>query len=130
MTTGSQPLIVCLCGSTKRFMKTAFPEVNSEETLKGNIVVSVGVNMDDDPRVKKMQEEAKTDAERAAITDRIKTQLDWLHRRKIDMADVVIVLQPKGEPLGPSTSAEKEYAERKGKRVEVREVREIDPPQP
>jgi hypothetical protein len=115
MPTEGRPLIVCLCGSTKRFMKTGvFASVNRDETLKGNIVVSVGVDMTD-----RSQDFLKgiTEAEEAII----KSQLDWLHRRKIDMADVVIILKPTGESLGKSTGAEQEYAERLGKHVEVRE---------
>ncbi|MGH7171959.1 MAG: hypothetical protein ACRELG_16920 [Gemmataceae bacterium] len=95
-------------------MKTAFVDVNRDETLKGNIVLSVGVDMKD-----RSQEflVGKTDAEIAII----KEQLDWLHRRKIDMADVIIILKTKGEELGHSTQKEKEYAERRGKRVEIGE---------
>src|SRR6185312_12520765 len=111
---GGQPLIVCLCGSTK-LMKTAFVDANRDETLKGNIVVSVGVDMKDETQEFLI---GKSESDKAII----KTQLDWLHRRKIDLADFVIVLQTKGEPLGSSTQLEKEYAERKGKHVEVREI--------
>lgn len=113
MLAGSQPLIVCLWGSTK-LMTTAFVEVNRDETLKGNIVVSVGVNMKDDSQAFL---KGKSEADKAII----KAKLDWLHRRKIDMADVVIVLKTVGEELGDSTRDEKEYAERKGKRVTVLE---------
>jgi hypothetical protein len=113
MVTGCQPMIVCLCGSTK-LMKTAFVDVNRDETLKGNIVVSVGVDMKDQSQQFLV---GKTEAEKAII----KAQLDWLHRRKIDMADVVIIIKTTGEELGESTQKEKEYAERRGKRIEIRQ---------
>jgi hypothetical protein len=108
-----QSIIVCLCGTTK-LMKTAFVEVNRDETLKGNIVLSVGVDMKDESQdfLK-----GKSEAEKAII----KYQLDCLHRRKIDMADVVVIVKTAGEQLGDSTQKEKEYAERRGKRVELRE---------
>ena len=48
----------------------------------------------------------KSEADKAVI----KAQLDWLHLRKIDMADVVIILKTSGEELGTSTQKEKEYA--------------------
>ena len=113
MPTGWQPIIVCLCGSTK-LMKNAFMDVNRDETLKGNIVVSVGVDMKDESQefLKNM-----TEVDKAIIKDK----LDWLHMRKIDMADVVIIIKTTGEELGKSTQKEKEYAERRGKRVELRE---------
>ena len=45
----------------------------------------------------------------------------WDADSKIDMADVVVVLRTAGKDLGESTRKEKEYAERRGKRVEIRE---------
>jgi len=109
---GFRPLIVCLCGSTDLW--DTFTEVNRDETLNGYIVLSVGVNMKD-PSQSFLKD--KSEAERAIIKDK----LDWLHRRKIDMADVVVVLKTAGKELGASTRKEKEYAERRGKRVEIRE---------
>lgn len=112
MADGCRPLIVCLCGSTDLMDK--FTEVNRDETLNGYIVLSVGVDMKDpsQPFLK-----GKSEAEIAIIKDK----LDWLHRRKIDLADVVVVLKTAGKDLGESTRKEKEYAERSGKRVEIRE---------
>lgn len=70
-----QPIIVCLCGSTR--FKQAFIAANRTETLAGKIVLSVGMfghdeGIDMDGPVKKM--------------------LDELHLRKIDRADEVLVL--------------------------------------
>lgn len=112
-----RPMIVCLCGST-RLMKTAFVDVNRDETLKGNIVLSVGVDMKDESQ-EFLKE--KTDVEKAIIKD----HLDWLHREKIDFADLVIILKTAEKELGKSTQEEMEYAERRGKRVEVREFPEL-----
>jgi hypothetical protein len=126
-----KPLIVCLCGSTSLW--DVFPLVNEVETLKGNIVLSVGVNMKKPDEnlfflsennqvtpdgTKKKPDQTKIEIEKAII----KEKLDWLHRRKIDLASVVIIIQTDGEKLGSSTEKEKEYAERIGKKVEVRWV--------
>jgi len=93
-----------------------FAEVNRDETLNGYIVLSVGVNMKAQDASQTFLK-GKSEAEVAIIKDK----LDWLHRRKIDLADVVVVLKTTGKDLGESTRKEKEYAERSGKRVEIRE---------
>jgi hypothetical protein len=72
------PTIVCLCGSTK-FAK-AFADANLEETLKGNIVLTVGSMTHSDDELGKR------------ITPEVKTMLDNLHKKKIEMADEVLVL--------------------------------------
>jgi hypothetical protein len=54
----------------------------------------------------------KTEAEKEAIKDR----LDCLHRRKIDLADEVFVLNVKGR-IGDSTKREIEYAKKTGKPI-------------
>jgi len=114
MPLGWRPTIVCLCGSTK-LMQTAFVDANRDETLKGKIVLSVGVNMKDESQEFLV---GRSDAEKEVI----KNQLDCLHRRKIDLADEVLILKVAGEELGDSTKAEKAYAERTGKPIEIREV--------
>ena len=70
----SKPTIVCLCGST-RFMEQFF---NSgwEETMKGNIVLSVGVNL------KMKTPDGGHVGE--AMGEEVKIMLDELHKRKID----------------------------------------------
>lgn len=108
-----KPLIVCLCGST-RLMKTAFVDANRDETLKGYIVLSVGVDMKDETQ-------AFLQGKNEAQKEIIKQKLDWLHRRKIDLADVVIFLKD-SQGYGDSTKLELEYAKRKGKVIEEREV--------
>lgn len=96
LTTGSfkdMPKIVCLCGST-RFME-AFQKANLEETLKGNIVLTVGCNTKSDMSL--------------GITLEQKCSLDELHKRKIDLADEVLVLNVGGY-IGSSTRSEIDYA--------------------
>jgi hypothetical protein len=103
-----RPWVVCLCGSTK-FM-AAFDAANREETLKGHIVISVGVDLQyrDEPILR-----GRSEAEIKEIKDR----LDWLHRRKIDLADEVLVINVGNREPGESTKAEIEYAKSKGKPV-------------
>ncbi len=93
------PKVVCLCGSTR--FKDAFDSALRAETLKGNIVLSVGLfghieGLDMDGPTKKM--------------------LDELHLRKIDMADYVLVLNVGGY-IGNSTKNEIEYALKAQKNV-------------
>lgn len=97
------PKIVCLCGST-RFGDT-FKEANLIETLAGHIVLSIGCNMRDDIIFATFSE-----VERASI----KNDLDILHKRKIDLADEILVLNVGGY-IGKSTQSEIEYAKTSGK---------------
>lgn len=101
-----RPTIVCLCGSTR--FSHAFREANLRETLAGRIVLSIGCDMRADT-------ELFADLDSAAI-DRIKADLDELHKRKIDLADEVLVLNVGGY-VGDSTRSEIAYAEKLGKRV-------------
>ena len=98
-----RPFIVCLCGSTK-FMKD-FAVVNEAFTLDGLIVLSVGVDMNNVTK------------ELLPLGPQVKSRLDKLHKRKIDLADFVYVVNPGGY-VGESTKSEIEYAHSKGKRVE------------
>ena len=90
------PRIVCLCGST-RFMD-AFHEQGWKLTLDGYIVLTVGVC--------KHAEDHGGEALGQDVADK----LDELHKRKIDLADYVMVLNVDGY-IGDSTRAEIEYAE-------------------
>lgn len=89
----SFPEIVCLCGST-RFME-AFQSANLRLTLDGKIVLSVGCNTKSDVGL--------------GVTSKAKVALDELHKRKIDLADRVLVLNVGGY-VGPSTRGEIMYA--------------------
>ena len=100
------PVIVCLCGST-RFGK-AFQDANLKETLAGKIVLSIGCNMRSDTEIFGSLPEAEL--------KRIKTELDELHKRKIDLADEVLVLNVGGY-IGESTLSELSYAYSKRKVV-------------
>ena len=97
-----RPRIVCLCGST-RFMG-AFLQANREESLKGNIVLTVSVRSFD----------ANTDPQKPSPEQ--KEFLDELHKRKIDLADEILVLNC-GSYIGESTRSEIAYAERLGRPI-------------
>jgi hypothetical protein len=99
------PPIICLCGST-RFHKE-YVQANYDLTLKGNIVLSVGFFH---------HAHNEIHAETVGITPAEKDFLDNLHKRKIDLADEVCVINPGGY-IGESTRFEIEYAERTGKPV-------------
>jgi len=96
---GGRPKIVCLCGSV-RFAEE-FRNANSNETLAGNIVLSIGCNMKTDTETFRhlSEPELKT----------IKTNLDALHKRKIDLADEILILNVGGY-IGESTRSEIDYA--------------------
>ncbi len=97
-----RPSIVCLCGST-RFMAQFFEE-GWELTLRGHIVLSVGV-------CKHAQDHGAE-----ALGQDVAEQLDELHKRKIDLADWIVVLNVGGY-VGNSTASEIEYAIQHGKPI-------------
>ena len=97
-----KPEIVCLCGST-RFMD-AFYSASWELTLDGYIVLSVGVC--------KHAEHHGAEEMGQDVAER----LDELHKRKIDLADFVMVLNVGGY-IGESTRSEIEYAKAHNKMV-------------
>lgn len=101
----TRPTIVCLCGST-RFYKD-FMEHNYLETMKGNIVLSVGFY----PHAV-----AEVHGEGVGITPEQKEGLDQLHLRKVELADEVLVLNRDGY-IGSSTARELAHARALGKRV-------------
>jgi len=107
----SSPKIVCLCGSTR--FSAAFQEANLRETLAGNIVLSIGCNMKNDHEIfgHLPDEELR----------KIKTDLDELHKRKIDLADEVLILNVGGY-IGESTRSELEYARAHGRAIRFLEA--------
>ena len=105
----SFPVIVCLCGSTR--FGDAFREANLRETLAGKIVLSIGCNLRTDKEVFGHLSEDEL--------ARIKTQLDELHLRKIDLADEVLILNVGGY-IGESTQRELDYAKSRGKTIRFR----------
>ncbi len=76
--------------------------VQKKLTLEGNIVISVGLfgHSGDDE----------------VWTPGMKEMLDNMHKRKIDMADAIYVINVGGY-IGESTRSEIEYALKNGKRV-------------
>lgn len=99
--------VITLCGSTR--FKDDFMRVQKELTLKGNIVISVGLfgYSDGDDIWDKMDEETLS---------KTKEMLDDMHKRKIDMADEIFVINVGGY-IGDSTRSEIEYAINTGKKV-------------
>lgn len=91
--------IITLCGSTR--FKDTFMEVQKKLTLEGNIVLSVGVFGHSD------NEEPSEEQ---------KTMLDNMHKTKIDMADMIYVINVDGY-IGKSTQSEIDYATAHGKSI-------------
>ena len=96
--------VITLCGSTR--FKDQFLEAQKRLTLAGNIVISVGLfgHSGDDE----------------VWTEGTKERLDDMHKRKIDMADGIYVINVGGY-IGQSTRSEIEYARSQGKSVEFLE---------
>ena len=92
--------VITLCGSTR--FKEQFLEAQKRLTLEGNIVISVGLfgHSGDDE----------------VWTPGTKEMLDNMHKRKIDMADAIYVINVGGY-IGESTRSEIDYAEKNGKTV-------------
>jgi hypothetical protein len=100
---GPRPPIICLCGST-RFI-TTWNQQRQRLTCHGYIVLAIEVVT---------TQPASHDPQHT--NHALKHQLDELHKRKIDLADEVLVLNVGGY-IGPSTQAEIDYARRTGKPV-------------
>ncbi|HAN43688.1 MAG TPA: hypothetical protein DCP98_09745 [Sphaerochaeta sp.] len=96
--------VITLCGSTR--FKDQFLQEQKRLTLEGNIVISVGLfghSGDDEVWSKGTKE-----------------MLDDMHKRKIDMADEIFVINVGGY-IGSSTRGEIEYAKASGKPVKYLE---------
>lgn len=100
---GKYPVIT-LCGSTR--FKDAFLQAQKELTLQGNIVISVGLfgHSGDSEVWENMDEGTLT---------KTKEMLDDMHKRKIDMADRIFVINVGGY-IGSSTRSEIDYAKAHG----------------
>lgn len=96
--------VITLCGSTR--FKEQFIEAQKRLTLAGNIVISVGLfgHSGDDE----------------VWTEGTKEMLDDMHKRKIDLADGIYVINVGGY-IGQSTRSEIDYARRTGKTIEYLE---------
>lgn len=104
--------VITLCGSTR--FKDAFMEAQKRLTLEGNIVISVGLfgHSGDNEVWEGMDEDTLTHT---------KLMLDDMHKRKIDMADEIYVINVGGY-IGDSTKSEVEYALEHGKPVRYLET--------
>ena len=88
---------ICLCGSTR--FRDEYEKAQREETLAGNIVLSVGLF---------------GHAEGLDMSGPIKKMLDELHLRKIDLCDDVVIVT-RDLYVGQSTTNEILYARRHNK---------------
>lgn len=111
MTKMSKYPVVTLCGSTR--FKDAFMEAQKRLTLEGNIVISVGLFGHSG------DQEVWDDMDEGALS-KTKEMLDDMHKRKIDMADSIYVINVGGY-IGESTKSEIEYAKEHGKRIDYLE---------
>ena len=81
-------------------------EAQKRLTLEGNIVISVGL--------------FGHSGDEEVWTEGTKEMLDDMHKRKIDMADEIFVINVGGY-IGSSTRSEIEYAEATGKEIKYLE---------
>jgi hypothetical protein len=93
------PVIVTLCGSTR--FGDAYRDALRDETLAGKIVLSVGL---------------LGHAEGIDMNGPVKNMLDDLHKRKIELADEVLILNVGGY-IGDSTRSEVAHAHKLGKTI-------------
>ena len=99
--------IVTLCGSTK--FKKEFLEIQKKLTLLGYIVISVGLFGHSG------YNEVWENMDEGTLT-KTKSMLDDMHKRKIDLSDMIYVINVGGYTL-ESTRSEIEYAKSTGKEV-------------
>lgn len=105
--TPKRPPIVCLCGSTR--FEQAFKEANTSETLAGKIVLQPGhFTHTEGPAAFGSGDKEKY------FGPAVAAQLEELYRRKIELADEVLVLNVNGY-IGASTWKEIQYARSLGK---------------
>ena len=97
--------VITLCGSTR--FKDEFMKAQKDLTLAGNIVINVGLfgHSGDHEVWENMDEGTLT---------KTKEMLDDMHKRKIDMADEIFIINVGGY-IGSSTKSEIEYAKTTGK---------------
>jgi len=103
--------IVCLCGSVR--FKEEFDKENWAFTLSGDIVLQPGC-----------WEHAQFHEDNR-YSQQCKERLDRLHKEKIDLADLVYIINKDGY-IGESTRSEIEYAKSKGKEIKYMEELETE----
>ena len=108
--------VITLCGSTR--FKDEFYKAQKELTLQGYIVISVGLfgHSGDEEVWDGMDEDTLSHT---------KIMLDDMHKRKIDMADAIYVVNPGGY-IGDSTKSEIVYACIAGKSIKSREPIDLE----
>lgn len=92
--------VITLCGSTK--FKDDFIRIQKELTLKGKIVISVGL--------------FGHSGDNEVWTEGTKDMLDRMHKRKIDLSDSIYVINKNGY-IGESTTNEINYAKSLNKNI-------------
>ena len=97
--------VVTLCGSSR--CRDAFAEAQKRLTLEGNIVLSLGLF------ALSGDEEVFRPGAREMLAD--------MHKRKIDMADEIFVINVGGY-IGNRTRSEIEYAKETGKAIRYLEA--------
>lgn len=97
--------IITLCGSTK--FRDEFIAEQKRLTLEGNIVISVGL--------------FGHSGDEEVWAEKTKVMLDDMHKRKIDLADEIFVINVGGY-IGSSTRSEIDYAIRTNKTVKYLEA--------
>ncbi len=108
--------VITLCGSTR--FKKEFMRIQKELTLKGYIVLSVGLfgHSGDNEVWENMDPGTLT---------KTKEMLDDMHKRKIDMASEIFVINVNGY-IGDSTKSEIAYAKEHGKIIRFLEGTDKD----
>ena len=101
--------VITLCGSTR--FREEFLEAQKRLTLEGNIVISVGL--------------FGHSGDEEVWAPGTKEMLDDMHKRKIDMADEIFVINVGGY-IGESTRSEIAYARATGKAVHYLDERKPD----
>lgn len=96
--------VITLCGSTK--FKDEFLKEQKRLSLEGNIVISLGL--------------FRHSGDNEGWSEGTKEMLDDMHKRKIDMADEIFVINKDGY-IGKSTQNEIEYAIKTNKKVNYME---------
>jgi hypothetical protein len=97
---GYEPKKVVLCGSTKFYKEYAYAAYRL--SLEGFVVLSCGCfgHMDNEAIY----------GFKVELTEQDKQLLDHLHKRKIDMADIILIICPENY-IGTSTQSEIEYCD-------------------
>lgn len=98
--------VVTLCGSTK--FKDDFIRVQKELTLAGYVVLTVGIFCH---------------ADNELFSTGAKEMLDEIHKQKIEMSDMIYVINKDGY-IGESTQSEIEWATELGKEIIYMEEQE------